>query len=131
MSSQVAKNAIVNLLGRGWGALLSIDLTPLYIKFLGIEAYGLIGVFITLQTLLSILDMGLGTAANREMAVLSVRNESLPQMRNLVRTLEWIYWVTAVCIVIAVALLAHPVAYYWVKPQTLQPQEISAAIVLM
>ena len=68
---------LVNFLGRGWGALLSIALTPVYIKFLGIEAYGLIGVFITLQSLLSILDMGLGTAANREMAVLSVRQEKI------------------------------------------------------
>lgn len=131
MTNRVAKNVLVNFLGRGWGALLSIALTPVYIKFLGIESYGLIGVFLTLQTLLSILDMGLGMAANREMAVLSAREGNLPQMRNLVRTLEWIYWVVAVCIVIAVGLLAYPIAYAWVKPQELHPSEINTAITLM
>ena len=131
MTNRVAKNVLVNFLGRGWGALLSIALTPVYIKFLGIEAYGLIGVFITLQSLISILDMGLGTAANREMAVLSVSEENIPQMRNLVRTLEWIYWGLAICIGIAISLLAYPIAHIWIKPQALQPQEINAAIILM
>ena len=131
MNNSVSKNVLVNFLGRGWGALLSIALTPVYIKFLGIEAYGLIGVFITLQSLLSILDMGLGTAANREMAVLSVRQENLPQIRNFVRTLEWVYWCMAIFICILVSLLAYPIAHIWIKPQVLQAHEINAAIVLM
>ena len=131
MSNRVATNVLVNFLGRGWGALLSIALTPIYIKFLGIEAYGLVGVFITLQSLLSILDMGLGTAANREMAVLSVGETNLPQMRNYVRTLEWIYWGMAICIGFAIGLLAYPIAHAWIKPQMLQPDEISASIILM
>jgi O-antigen/teichoic acid export membrane protein len=111
--------------------LLSIAFTPLYIKFLGMEAYGLIGVFITLQALLGILDMGLGTAANREMAVLSAGEGNVPQIRNFVRTLEWVYWGMAVCIAIVVALSAYPIAHIWIRPQTLQPQEITAAIALM
>lgn len=131
MNNSVSKNVLVNFLGRGWGALLSIALTPVYIKFLGIEAYGLIGVFITLQSLLSILDMGLGTAANREVAVLSIRQENLPQIRNFVRTLEWIYWCMAIFICILISLLAYPIAHIWIKPQVLQAHEINVAIVLM
>jgi O-antigen/teichoic acid export membrane protein len=131
MTSRVSKNVLVNFLGRGWGAFLSIAFTPLYIKFLGMEAYGLIGVFITLQALLGILDMGLGTAANREMAVLSASEGNLPKIRNFVRTLEWIYWAMAICIAIAVGLSAYPIAHIWIKPQTLQPHEITAAIILM
>ena len=111
--------------------LLSIALTPLAINFLGVEAYGLIGVFITIQSLLSIFDMGLGTATNREMAVLSVREDSLPQMRNFVRTLEWSYWGIAACVATAVALLAYPIAHVWINPQVLQSAEINAAIILM
>jgi hypothetical protein len=33
---------------------------PLYLHFSGIEAYGLIGLFATLQATFSLLDMGLG-----------------------------------------------------------------------
>jgi len=39
----------------------------LYIKFLGIKAYGLVGFFATLQRLFIILDMGLSTTLNREL----------------------------------------------------------------
>ena len=41
---------------------------PIYISYLGIESYGLIGLFIILQGLLSLLDMGLSPTLNREMA---------------------------------------------------------------
>ena len=35
-------NIVVNFAGQGWAALMALALVPLYIKFLGIEAYGLI-----------------------------------------------------------------------------------------
>ena len=41
---------------------------PVYISYLGIEAYGLIGLFATLQAWLSLLDLGLSPTLNREMA---------------------------------------------------------------
>jgi len=47
---------------------MSLAFVPLYIKYLGIEAYGLIGVFAILQAWLRLLDMGMKPAINREMA---------------------------------------------------------------
>ena len=38
-------NLVANYLGHGWTALMGIAFIPWYIKLLGIEAYGLIGVF--------------------------------------------------------------------------------------
>jgi O-antigen/teichoic acid export membrane protein len=131
MSRRVAQNIAANFFGRGWGALLSIVLTPIYIELLGIEAYGLVGVFITLQAMLGVLDMGLGAAATREAAVLSGQADGVRQIRNLMRTLEWIYWGVASVIVVVICLLASPIAHYWVNPQTLQPEEVRAAIMLM
>ena len=40
--------------GTGWSALMQIAFIPLYIKFMGIEAYGLVGFYITLQGALQI-----------------------------------------------------------------------------
>jgi O-antigen/teichoic acid export membrane protein len=131
MSSRVAQNIAANFFGRGWGALLSIVLTPIYIELLGIEAYGLVGFFITLQAMLGVLDMGLGAAATREAAVLSAQADGARQIRNLMRTLEWIYWGVAAVIVLVIGLLAPPIARYWVNPQTLQPDEVRAAIILI
>ena len=43
------RNLIANYLGQGWTALMGLAFIPLYIKYLGIEAYGLIGIFALLQ----------------------------------------------------------------------------------
>jgi O-antigen/teichoic acid export membrane protein len=131
MSSRVVQNIAANFFGRGWGALLSIVLTPIYIELLGIEAYGLVGFFITLQAMLGVLDMGLGAAATREAAVFSGQTDGVRETRNLMRTLEWIYWGVASVIALVICLLASPIAHYWVNPQTLQPAEVRTAIMLM
>jgi O-antigen/teichoic acid export membrane protein len=47
---------------------MNMAFIPLYIKYLGIEAYGLIGVYAILQAWLGLLDMGMRPALGREMA---------------------------------------------------------------
>ena len=104
---------------------------PLYIKFLGIEAYGLIGLFMTMQALFMLLDMGLGATVNREMARLSVLPDKAQEMRDLVRSLEVIYWCIAVLIGMAVMALSPFIAGYWVRPKQLSPEVIQQAILIM
>ena len=53
------KNIFANYLGRAWPVLLSVLLVPVYIKFLGIEAYGLIGFFTTLSAVMGVFDLGI------------------------------------------------------------------------
>jgi O-antigen/teichoic acid export membrane protein len=62
------KNLIANYLGQAWRALVGLAFIPLYIRYLGIEAYGLIGIFAILQAWLALLDLGLRPALGREMA---------------------------------------------------------------
>ena len=51
--SQVKRNIIPNYAGAFWTALMGLVFVPLYIKFMGIESYGLIGIFASLQAILS------------------------------------------------------------------------------
>ena len=55
--TEIRKNVIANLAGSGWTALVGVAFTPSYIKFLGIEAYGLVGFCIMLQTTLLVMDL--------------------------------------------------------------------------
>ena len=59
---------IANYLGQGWAALMGIAFVPLYVKVLGVESYGLVGVFAVLQASLMLLDLGLTPTLSREMA---------------------------------------------------------------
>ncbi|MEN6423049.1 MAG: oligosaccharide flippase family protein [Smithella sp.] len=89
------------------------------------------GLFMTMQALFMLLDMGLGATVNREMARLSVLSDKAQEMRDLVRSLEVIYWCIAILIGIAVMVLSSFIAGYWVKPKQLSPEVIRQAILIM
>jgi len=110
---------------------MSLAFVPLYIKFMGIESYGLVGIFASLLALFGLLDMGLSTTLNRELARFSVLPDKAQDMRNLVRTLELPYWGVAVFIGIAVVCLSGPIAYYWVKADKLTPATVKQALMIM
>ena len=58
----VKLNTAANLAARVWTALVHLAFVPLYVRYLGIEAYGLIGVFTSLLALFALLDLGLDGA---------------------------------------------------------------------
>ncbi len=125
------KNIAANFAGSFWQALMALLFIPLYIKFLGIEAYGLIGIFITLQALFLLLDMGLGATVNREMARLSALPGKAREMRDLVRSMEFVYWFIAAGIGLAVTILSPYIARYWIRPDQLSPEAVQQAMLIM
>jgi len=129
--SLLKKNITANFVGSIWQALMSLAFVPLYIKFIGIESYGLIGIFAALQVMIGLLDLGLSTTLNREMARLSVLPGREQEMRNLVRSLEIIYWSVAIFIGIIVMSISSFIAHHWVKAEQLSPQTIEKAFLIM
>ena len=87
--SIIKRNIAANFIGNFWTTLMGLVFIPVYIRFLGIEAYGLVGFFVTLQSVFSLLDMGLSTTLNRELARLSVNGANARKMRDCVRSLEF------------------------------------------
>jgi O-antigen/teichoic acid export membrane protein len=129
--SQIKLNIIANFAGKGWTVLMSLAFVPLYIKFLGIEAYGLIGFFVTLQAVFGLLEFGLSTTLNRELARYSALPERGQEMRDLVRTLEIIYWAIAILISVTVISLAPFIADYWIKAENLSVETVQQSVVLL
>ncbi len=129
--SLLKKNIIANLVGNVWQALMVLAFVPLYIKFMGVESYGLIGVFVSLQAVVAVLDMGIGATLTREMARLSALSGKEQEMRDLLRSLEIIYWGVAIAIGVAVVGTAPWIAYHWLKPGHLSSHTIEGAIMIM
>src|SRR5689334_19746856 len=119
------------MVGSGWSVLVSLAFVPVYLHFLGMEAYGLIGFFLTAIATLSLLDLGLGTVANRELARLSVQDGASMQMRDLVRTLEVVYWAMGALIALGFAVLAPFIAAHWVQAQQLSQEAVERALIIM
>jgi O-antigen/teichoic acid export membrane protein len=113
--SNLATNVISNILGAGWLAVVQLVLVPLYVRLLGIEAYGLVGFYVTLQGVLKILEFGLSPTINRELARYSVRPDLAGEANDFTRTFELICWVMAAIIAIGVYLLAPWIAFRWLR----------------
>lgn len=110
---------------------MSFAFVPLYIRFMGIEAYGLVGFFSSMLAIFFVLDMGLSTTLNRKLARLEGPAHDLEASRTLVRTLEMIYWVVGIVIVLAIILAAPVIALDWLNADTLPDDQVVRAIRLM
>jgi O-antigen/teichoic acid export membrane protein len=124
----VTRNIIANVGGSVWVGLMSLAFIPLYIRFMGIEAYGLVGFFVTLQALFSLLDLGLSTTLNREIARLSAQEGTEREIRNLLRSMEIIYWAIGLLSATVIVALSHVIAYRWVHAEHLSVATIQRAV---
>lgn len=122
---------VANLTGAAWTTLVQLACIPLYIRFMGIESYGLIGFYLTFQAMLQVLDLGLSPTMNREMARYSVQPEKAAEARDLVRTLELGYWAIGVVVGAALVLASPWVATHWIKAATIPVNSIRKALMLM
>jgi O-antigen/teichoic acid export membrane protein len=125
----VSTNIAANFAGRAWVMLMGFAFVPVYLHLLGIEAYGVIGFFLTLQSVLGIMDFGLSLTLNRELA------RSWPdggsRMANLLRTMEIAYWVMSVVVGLLVIEVAPWIAKNWVHTVTLSSDAVESAIRMM
>lgn len=129
-SPMLRSNIIANFLGKVWPSLLGLILVPVYLRYLGIEAYGLIGFFVSLQVLISFLDLGLSTTTNREVARGLKTRENQEWTRDLIRTLEVIYGLIALVIAIGFFLAADWLATRWVNVEQLSISTVKFAAII-
>src|SRR6266446_1136965 len=104
---------------------------PLYIKFMGIEAYGLIGFYLVLQAMLQVLDLGLSPTMNREMARYSVQPGKAEAARDLVRTLEICYWLIGLLIGAGIVSASPWIARHWIHANAIPVRNVMQAVMLM
>jgi O-antigen/teichoic acid export membrane protein len=130
-TTSLKANIVSNFIGTGWSALIGLLFVPVYLRYIGAEGYGLIGIFASLQVVLSLLDSGFSTTLNKELARLSVLAGMEQKMRNIVRTLGSIYWLVALFASIIAILVSPLLARYWVQPKELSVQTITYAFILL
>lgn len=126
----MGRNLLAGLANSVWSAVIGLAVVPFYLKYLGIEAYGLIGFFVTTQAVLSVLDMGMAPTINREVARCSASG-NLKEAGKLLHTLAVIYWCMAGAIALLILALAPLIADYWLQSKQLSPATISHAVMLM
>jgi O-antigen/teichoic acid export membrane protein len=131
MNPSIRTNILANFAGRTWFALMGLAFVPLYIGYMGIESFGLVGFFITLAGATTILDMGLTTTLNRELARLSALPDAAAEIRTLLHTLEIVYWGIAMLTGAFVVVTAPLIADHWLQAETISNETVTRAVMMM
>ena len=118
------KNLIANYFGQIWNALMSLAFLPVYIHYIGIESYGLIGLFGIVTAWLTLLDMGMTPTLGREMARFTGGGQSAESIRDLLRSIEVIALVIAGLVASSLFSSSH-----WLATSWLQANELPTAVV--
>ena len=110
--------------------IVGFVVVPYYLHYLGIEAYGLIGFFTTIQSLLNFLDLGLAPTVSREVARFASRG-NISRSGRLLYTLARIYWMVAVIILLGFYLLAPLISEHWLRSNEISSETLESAVFLI
>jgi O-antigen/teichoic acid export membrane protein len=129
----IRRNIAANFIAKVCVAVLGVVFPPVLVRLLGIESYGLIGVYSSLNAALSIFDLGLTATLTRETARLSTDDsgEAGRALRDMARTFELIFWCVGICVGGFVFLAAPIVSNHWIHARTLRPEVVTASIRLI
>lgn len=131
-SRTIGWNLLANLLGQGWATVLALLAVPIFLHFLGADGFGLIGFYMTMATLLSVMDGGMAASATREAATLSaVGEDARGVLRETLRSIETLFALIAVSTGTAYALLAPAIAKHWLQVPEARMPEMTQALSLM
>ena len=127
---RLARNMAAGMANSVVVVLINLISLPFYLRFLGMEAYGLIGFYATLQTVLQVLDVGLAPTVSREIAH-GAETGQQRRSASLLRTLGVVYIGVALLIAAIVALAAPWISAHWLQAKTLPDATVAQAVALM
>lgn len=105
--------------------------TPMYVWFLGVESYGLIGFYLSWVAILGILDAGISATAMREFAWLEARPKEKGKIPVLLRSLELVYWASILILGMGILTGASFFGAGWFQTKDLEPELVREAMMLM
>jgi O-antigen/teichoic acid export membrane protein len=125
------RNIFANYTSQIYVTVIGIVMVPLYLKYMGAEAYGLVGFFAMLQAWFNLLDIGLTPTIARETA--RFRGGALDALtfRRLVRALEGIFILIALVGGVILLLLSGQIATHWLTAKQLPISEVQGSVRMM
>lgn len=125
------RNIFANTASQVYVTVIGIVIVPQYIKYMGVEAYGLVGFFTMLQAWFNLLDMGLTPTMARETARFRGGMTDVLGYRRLVRSLEGVFLIVALVGGSAMFAASGYIARDWLKAGQLPLAQVYSAVSLM
>lgn len=123
-------NTLYQLYGRMSSLIFGLASVPTFLHFLGSEAYGVVGLYLSLIALTGLVDMGVPVSANRQISILLAQQASILQISQTVRSLETFVWMVSILLFIGLAQSVDYLASEWLNMVVLSVDEVSSALAL-
>lgn len=120
-----------NFFGQFWVAGVGFAFVPIYLHFIGVEAYGIVGFMVTLQAWMSILDFGMTPAIGREMGGVMAGQRTHAEGRSVVFTFETVAGAFAGFAVLVFVFLSGWLTQHWLKLGGLDSSDVQLGLALM
>jgi len=127
----IKSNVVANYIGQFYAMFIGIIILPMYMTYLGAEAFGLIGFFTMLSGWMALLDVGLSSTMSRESASLKNSKTGIKELKSILRTIEFIFVVIAILICASIYINSDWMANEWLKTINLNVGSVSYSISLM
>lgn len=127
----LVKNLAANYLGEIWVTIAQFAILSVYVAYLGLEAFGLIGLHTSLLAIAQLSNLGITPTFNRELSRLSGLPETETQIRSFVRTMEVGYWALCLILTMIAFVLLPPLVRAWINPGSLSPDYVEHIVRLM
>jgi O-antigen/teichoic acid export membrane protein len=124
-------NVAANFISQAFVVLMTFALVPLYIRSLGLEAYGLIGLFVALQAWVTVIDLGLSYTLNLEMARYSAGSTRPDDLHGLLRAVQWLYAGIGLSIALLIWATAPYFAHHWFQVSGLSNDMVQTSLQLL
>ena len=125
------KNILANYFGQFYMAVIGIILMPMYISYMGAEAYGIVGFYLVLQVWFQLFDFGLTPSMSREVVRYRANLISANQLNNILKVLEILFCILSFLGLILVFEIAGYISEKWLRYEILSVSEVKSSIILM
>lgn len=125
---QAHRNTYFNFAGNAIVALSLLVATPFYLRLLGAEAFGLVGVMYTVTALLSVADPGLAATLTRELSRISPNSTNSNDQYVLARSMELMCAGVCCAVCIAAMLLLPLLGQQWFKLSNLDKDVLAQSL---
>lgn len=114
------KNILANYGSRLWSLVAVYIFTPLYIKLLGIESYGVISFYAVVMGIITLADAGIASAIDREFA----KNNSDEHKLGILFFFEKVYAWICLTIIIIIFLFSREIGARWLNSTSISTDDM-------
>jgi O-antigen/teichoic acid export membrane protein len=127
----IKKNIIASYIGNGYTVLIGVIMLPVYLTYMGKEAYGLVGFYVLLLSMLRMFDMGLSPSIGRATARYNGDKKNPARLVKFLHLSVRVFVFIAIIFTLVMFSFSYEIATKWLTIEELNYIEVSESVKLM